>query len=274
MENNVLDFSPSYIKQVRFGVRSVKLEFVKRRGDIEYNEYCIIVLENIETKRVVVHPLTSFIYIKWRNTEYNTQYARAKHVADFLNYTVIECYTTFRLKSLEDLKVEHGVSFLENKIKHGCSRGTIFSYDTTVMYLYHYLFRKEILKSFKDNDFQWKNVQIKRSKQLKSLFIPRIRKLPNYLRRDKKAKRLMEHHVGPFLQVALQVNPEIALGVYLSIFGGLRGSEVMAIKRSEISHMGPDSANGMIVRLSTDVKSAKSSGNRVKKPGYSNNRRC
>ncbi|MGE6717712.1 hypothetical protein ACQKGD_10095 [Peribacillus frigoritolerans] len=264
-ENKVLEFNP--YENIRFEVRNTKIEKDKGRMGIEVNEYATIVLVNKENKREVPHPLTSFIYDKWRFSRYNNQLARAKHLTTFLNHTLIEFYTLFKVRSISDLDVVHGVHFLEHKKEQGCSRNTLRTYDKTIIYFYEYLANKGQLKNLKKEDFEWTINYRTKKKTLKSLFIPKMQSLPAVKVDDTKARTLEEHHVIAFIRTAMTVANDIALGVYLAIFGGLRGSEVMSVKRSEIKKLGVYGENGLIVRLKTDSRVAKGSGNRVKSPG-------
>lgn len=260
---NLVQLSPT---PIRFGVRSVKIELVNNRKKTEYHDYAEIVIINTKNGRELPHPLTSFIYALWRHREFNTQLARAKHTVAFLNHIVSDYYTTFKLDSLADLTIEHACHFLHHKVKEGCSRSTIHSYDSTLMYFYHYLCRKGVLKNLTIDMFRYQENKKTKRRNLVSLFIPNIQ-LPRHSRKEDKAKRLEEHHVIPFIETAVEVAPDIALGIYFSCFGGLRGSEVLSVKRSEIKSVGVNGEHGLIVKLKTDDKYARGSGNRVKSPG-------
>ncbi|MBK5501364.1 hypothetical protein [Peribacillus sp. TH14] len=244
---------------IKFGVTNVKISESMGRKGVQVYEYIEIVLVNKNNYREVPHPITSFIYDKWRFTSVNNQLARAKQLTPFLNYVFIECSSKYRLKSFSDLKIEHGVHFLEYKRKQGCSRSTIDSYDSTLKHFYEYLSRNGGLNHFNKDDFKGEG--------LKSLFKQHMASLPAPKLEDDKARRLEDHHIIPFIYTAIRVADDIALGIYFSIFGGLRGSEVMSIKRSEIKKLGVYGEHGLIVKLKTDAKHAKGSGNRVKSPG-------
>lgn len=244
---------------IKFSIRHVKISESMGRKGVQVYEYIVIVLINKKNNREVPHPITSFIYDKWRFTSVNNQLARAKQLTPFLNYVFIECSSKYRLKSFSNLKIEHGVHFLEYKRKQGCSISTIDSYDSTLRHFYKYLSRNGGLNHFNKDDFKGE-VQ-------KSFFKQHMASLPAPNLEDDKARRLEEHHIFPFIYTAIRVADDIALGIYISIFGGLRGSEVTSIKRPEIKKLGVYGEHGLIVKLKTDTKYAKGSGNRVKSPG-------
>jgi hypothetical protein len=137
---------------IKFGIRHVKISESMGRKGVQVYEYIVIVLINKKNNREVPHPITSFIYDKWRFTSVNNQLARAKQLTPFLNYVFIECSSKYRLKSFSDLKIEHGVHFLEYKRKQGCSISTIDSYDSTLRHFYKYLSRNGGLNHFNNND--------------------------------------------------------------------------------------------------------------------------
>ncbi|WP_147533383.1 hypothetical protein [Bacillus marasmi] len=265
VEKKIININP--YSDLRFEVRNTKIEKDRGRNGKQIDEYATIVLVNKRNKREVPHPFTSFIYDKWRFNRYNSQLARAKHITAFLNHTLIDFFPLFKLKSITDLNVVHGVHFLEYKHDQGCSLSTINAYDSTIMYFYEFLARRGLLTNIKIEAFIWTINFRTKKKTLVSLFKPKMQSLPSGKFDDTKARTLEEHHVIPFIKTAVTAANDIALGVYLAIFGGLRGSEVMSVKRSEIKKLGVYGENGLIVKLKTDARSAKGSGNRVKSPG-------
>lgn len=264
MTNNVVSLNQDY---ARFGVRNVKIKVVDNRFKTTYHDYALIVLINTKNKREIPHPLTTFVYEKWKRTNYNTQYARAKHVASFLNYIAFDNGKSFKLLSLADLKIEHAIHFLDHKVKNGCSRGTIQQYDSSIMYFYQFLCKKGLLHHFTLDMFKIRKGPKGKPRGWESLFFDKLRHAPMKTNSEDKAKTLAEHHLIPFIHTALQVAPDIALGVYMSCFGGLRGSEVVSVKRSRITSLGVFGENGLIVKLETDSMIAQGSNNRVKSPG-------
>ncbi|EST53896.1 hypothetical protein T458_20340 [Brevibacillus panacihumi W25] len=56
----------------------------------EYRKHSVIMLKNSITNQSIIHPLTAFIFWKWKRKEYNTQRLQAIHLCQFLNYILIE----------------------------------------------------------------------------------------------------------------------------------------------------------------------------------------
>ncbi|WNF38501.1 glycogen branching protein [Bacillaceae bacterium IKA-2] len=254
-------------KIIKFKTNTVKITKVIRRNE-EVQEYVVILLENKKNKRIVIHPLTSFIYDNWRRKEHNTQLARAKHIVAFLNHIFFDYYDILMVDNLEELHIKHAIHFLEKKVSDGCVKSTIYAYDSTIMHFYYYLTKKKLLKNYQIEDFKWSYDTARKKKNLESMLIPEMEYVPtNRNVGEQKAKTLEQEHVPIFIMTAIDVAPRIALGIYLSIFGGLRGSEVMSVKRSTIKSIGVRGEHGLIVKLATDRLNSKGSGNRVKSPG-------
>jgi integrase len=256
------------LENVRFACRSTKLFIAQRKGKDIYQDYILIVLVNQENGREVVHPLTSFIYDNWKRKGYNSQIARAKHIAAFLNHIFFDYNKVLKIKSLKDLTIEHGVHFLETKARNGRLESTVNAYESTLSHFYLYLAKKSILKNY---DYVTLKIRAypneDEKKKICSLFKGEVSIVNKKSRAPEKIRRLADEHIIPFIATALEVAPDIALGLYICFFGGLRGSEALAIKRTEIKSKGVKGQHGLILKLSTDVKYAKGSSNRVKTPG-------
>lgn len=262
----VINLAP--LENVRFACRSTKLKIAERKGKDIYQDYILIVLVNKENGREVIHPLTSFIYDNWKRKGYNTQIARAKHLITFLNHIFFDYNRVLKIKSLRDLTIDHGVHFLETKAKNGRLESTVNAYESTLSYFYLYLAKKGLLKNY-----DYASLKIRaypnegEQKSICSLFKGEVSIVNKKSKAPEKIRRLADEHIIPFIATALEVAPDIVLGLYICFFGGLRGSEALSIKRSEIKTKGVKGQHGLILKLSTDVKYAKGSSNRVKTPG-------
>ncbi|KMQ18039.1 hypothetical protein [Bacillus mycoides] len=256
------------LDNVRFACRSTKLIISQRKGKDIYQDYILIVLMNKANGREVVHPLTSFIYDNWKRKGYNTQIARAKHLIAFLNHIFFDYKSVLKINSLQELTINQGVHFLETKAKNGRLESTINAYESTLTYFYLYLAKKGLLKKYDYSSLKRRAYTAEgRQKGICSIFKGEVSIVNKKSRAPEKIRRLADEHIIPFIATALEVAPDIALGIYICFFGGLRGSEVVSIKRSEIKTKGVKGEHGLILKLSTDVKYAKGSGNRVKTPG-------
>ena len=256
------------IENVRFATRSTKFVIAQRKGKDIYQDYILIVLVNKENGREIVHPLTSFIYDNWKRKGYNTQISRAKHLAAFLNHIFFDYNRILKINSLRDLTIDHGVHFLETKAKEGRLESTVNAYESTLTYFYLYLAKKGLLKNYDYSTLRIMAYPFEgEQKGISSIFKGEVSIVNKKSKAPEKIRRLADEHIIPFIATAIEVAPDIALGLYLCFFGGLRASETLSIKRSEIKTKGVRGEHGLILSLSTDIKYAKGSGNRVKTPG-------
>ncbi|MCC2447232.1 site-specific integrase [Bacillus cereus] len=262
----VINLAP--LENVRFGCRSTKLIIAHRKGKDIYQDYILIVLMNKENGREVVHPLTSFIYDNWKRKGYNTQIARAKHLVAFLNHIFFDYKNVLKINSLLDLTIDHGVHFLETKAKNGRLESTVNAYESTLTYFYLYLAKKGLLKRYDYSSLKSRAYTFEGNpKSISSIFKGEVSIVNKKSRAPEKIRRLADEHIIPFIATAIEVAPDIVLGIYICFFGGLRASEVLSIKRSEIKTKGVKGEHGLILKLTTDIKYAKGSNNRVKTPG-------
>lgn len=97
--------------------RNIKFSVKKACVDIgnDYQvEYATIVVQDTKTKFFRVHPTTNFIKQRYGKTDhnFNSQKRAADVIVQFLNWLLIEKYSTYQISSLKQLTLSHGVDFL------------------------------------------------------------------------------------------------------------------------------------------------------------------
>ncbi|XLP24176.1 hypothetical protein ACFMB7_09770 [Bacillus toyonensis] len=244
-------------KAVRFAIRKTLVEL----NEGYKVEYATIVLQKSDElrkkgeKQFIVHPVTDFIRQNYSRHDYNynTQKTVATWIVQFLNWLLIDNYEIYKLPSFKRLEIYHGVDFLnylkmtpieEGKKNHGKLRGksTLEKAHLYISEFYKFLSDKNIL-----NEHIREQVQDK-----KSLFIGRGFSFPG--RSLERQEFKLEHFpnkrlVTLFLETAQSVAPDIAFGVYLQMFGGLRRGEVVNILRKDLKLSGYYGSEGISVKI-------------------------
>ncbi|CAN7200967.1 hypothetical protein LJR153_000570 [Paenibacillus sp. LjRoot153] len=233
---------------IYFRVRSVKVElFMKVRDSKPYiRQHAVVALCNSKNKREIIHPITQFVFEKWKYKEYNTQKTHANNLSSFLNWVITQG-GRMRLKSLEELKLIHASAFLNHLTKQGKSRITVDSAERTLTHLYHYLSKKELLKYVTEQEFEMK--RIPQTPNKKYIIPPFTGVIKPSKGTQHIAHMIPEKYILPFLETVVQVANPIALGVYLQMFGGIRQGEQVNVVRSDVSSIGSYGAEGLVINL-------------------------
>jgi len=226
LENNVLSLNKHNIK---FSALPVSIDYVyKSKNVIEKKTFALIVLNNTDLDTHIIHPLSQFILDNWKSSQYNTQRKHAINIVAFLNY-LNQNKKQLKLNSLQALTKLNGTKYLNKLVLTGIRKDTIKNYERTLTLFYYWLAKNKISLNFKIEDFEKVNNQF--GEYIKSPFNPLY---PN------KSIKNIEHslpisYIPLLLEVAISVAKPIALGIFFQIFGGLRISEVINLKRTEVT---------------------------------------
>ncbi|MEK4078814.1 site-specific integrase [Solibacillus sp. FSL K6-1126] len=218
-ENNKFMINPVWIDYVVDGNGKVK----------ERKHICLIALKDIEKGTYINHHLSNFIIDKWGLKSFNTQKKHATNTVKFLNY-IIHHYPVLKIKNLIDLTINQGTIYLNWLGTTGVSQETVKDAERTLIHFYVWGIKKSIFTEVNITEFK---EQL--SEQNKVYFQSPFQ----VIYPQRKVKEL--EHVIPFefipvfIEIATIHAPRIALGIYLQIFGGLRVSEVLNIKRTQIT---------------------------------------
>jgi len=247
----------------------IKFSVKKAYVDIGQNyqvEYATIVVEDTVTKFFRVHPVSSFVKRLYGKTDhnYNSQKRAADVVVQFLNWLVIENYDLYKVDSLTKLTLSHGIDYLNflktNKYirkKDGPeryrTRGTLKHADLYLNLFYKFLkdiniIQGHLAKLINEYTYKGKNNKL----MVSSIFIGNGFSLParNITRDELKLEHFPHQRlIILLLETADLVAPEIAFGIYLQIFGGLRRGEVVNVLRQDLIESGPYGQHGLAVRI-------------------------
>lgn len=212
-------------------------------GEITYDYRVVIKLVNNQNSREVIHRYTEFMNI-WRNCNTKTALDAADYIVPFLNYITFQLNEK-ELPSVQDLTFDYGAEYL-SKYGEGKIRNTVLDCDRVISKFYYFLAERNMLNHINKGDFIFvtnKNGTPILQSPFKSKYTPPSSRVANRLH------NIEEDLIFEFLYTAIKIVPQIALGVYFQIFGGLRISEVVNLVYSNISVKEAYGRNGMVVRL-------------------------
>lgn len=266
-ENNILSFNQDITDKIKFIMHPVWIRIGRdsRKAPIQ-KQHATLAIKTSITNQPVMHPLTDFIFSKWKHKSYNTMKIHAQNLAVFLNF-LLKKQKSYKLYSLEHLHFEHAISFLNKLTLEGKSRATVLSYRRTITEFYIYLSKNNLISTLSTSNEHLINSQnpivnyIKT--QFENIIIPSSEK--NNIEHD-----IPHIYILRFLEITFEVAHPIALGVYMQIFGGLRTGEVVNIRTSDIKLIGPYGQDGLLLNVQnnmnrTDIKDG-SGSSYVKKP--------
>ncbi|HFK1727739.1 TPA: site-specific integrase [Bacillus cereus] len=236
------------------------------QGTPMQKQHATLAIKTSITKQPVMHPLTDFIFSKWKHKSYNTMKIHTQNLAVFLNF-LLKKQKSYKLYSLEHLHFEHAISFLNNLTLEGKSRATVLSYRRTITEFYIYLSKNNLISTLSTSNEHLINSQ--------NLIVNYIKTQFENIVIPSSEKSNIEHDIPHiyllrFLEITFEVAHPIALGVYMQIFGGLRNGEVVNIRTPDIKLIGPYGQDGLLLNVQnnmnrTDIKDG-SGSSYVKKP--------
>ncbi|NRT27558.1 hypothetical protein B0I68_001163 [Clostridium beijerinckii] len=210
----------------------------KTKELISKKKKVVIEIMDLELNIAKVHPISDFVTL-WKEKSYNTQKNRAYTVVRFFNY-LLENNNRFKLNTFCDIDIFHGNEYLSYVVLNRCSESYFLAERKTLDKLYLYLFDKKLLNNIDSSIFE--NMKVTEYKYTNRAvvnpIVGTIFKDCIYPSNKKNAKRLhvlKEEFIIPFIETSIEIEPRIALGIFMQCFGGLRRSEVVNIKKNSIS---------------------------------------
>lgn len=232
------------LENSRFKFQTRVVRYLRNSKDGEQQfEKAIIVLKEISSERCRVHEFTEFIIKRYGKRDIKTQIDYAGKLVAFLNLVLSK-----RLKSNFKLLDFDDVHYFMQKKALEVEYGTYCIYKRVIVEFYEYLVKKKWLINITKEDFV-----ITQDEKNSSNFRYDIN-LDNIDIDSKKLKKRNTHIMGYklqalFLQVAIEEVNQIAFGVALQMFGGLRQGELVNLTHSAIQCIGPFGRYGMLLRL-------------------------
>jgi len=226
----------------------------KQGNEIVSTPAYIIALNSLKTKEVLPHPISHFLYKNYhRNSgSVNTELAIAQVIVPFLNFILDniekENDAYMDIKGLTELRESHANEYLQFCVEERSNKKkTLEIKENILSKFYKYLWdekvllhrptfklvtvrtRKEIRKVYK-MDFNYKKTDETKLRER----IKRKDLVPQSHKENKDKHLIRLFYIREILYIAKQEVPDIAFGIALQIFGGLRRGEVINLTRSAL----------------------------------------
>lgn len=260
------------IKNIEFGLHS--LESITSLGMFK-REYFIVLREK-STK--VVLDFTPFSkYLRYYNKSVDTRTdstikAKALLIIDFLNYLFFYKYNEFKVTRIEDIKLEHGQSYLQEFID-----GTLINYkkkDATpqlkskavtitaineITRFYNYLqrtYKKNVPYIYGCELYRNSREINKRTKEYENVTRSVFKvKGAKYKKKELQIRDLWDEVLAKLFKLCDQHYPELKLALALQAFAGLRASEVCNCRQERAKQGGVKIVrhNGKMISFEVDL---------------------
>ncbi|MGE7713234.1 site-specific integrase [Priestia megaterium] len=203
---------------------------------------------DIQSEIVYPHPLTDFITTKYefKGKSLNTQDAPAKTVCRFLNYCLQkieednEDFVGLKEEGLKGLKRKHASIYITYSTLKGLQKETVTQYEKYLTAFYVYLKEMNLI----DEDFPIHKKENSKGDVIHtSLFQDSSLKTEFPSRDTRKEKMAILKDFGDnrheliahFIRISMDIAPDIALGLCLQFYGGLRRGEVVNLDRGSLN---------------------------------------
>jgi integrase len=229
------------IQNIRFGKR--KLVMADDEGLM--HECMFIVLENTCNLKFKVTGYSMYFFKRLGNKRIETLDYHAKILVLFLNYIFFDNYEKYKMKNINELKIEHGNDFLRDYSRgkignENKSKTTVQKAEQVINNFYRFLYKNcegmkfltskdFIVKSSNSLGFSRKN---NNKESFENLFFVEYAKR----RPPKRLKSMSINLFSEILQVCNIYYPELKLAICLQAFGGLRRGEVCNVTKDKIQY--------------------------------------
>ncbi|EPF10537.1 hypothetical protein ICA_03048 [Bacillus cereus BAG1O-3] len=242
----------------------------KQGGNIIKTKSFIIVLKDLTTGEMYPHPITHFLYKYYhRNSgSINTEKTVAVIIVPFLNFIlekVNQGDPEFQyVKGLGDLREEHANLYLKFCVEVKANKNiTLEVKENYISKFYKYLLDEKVLK----HEPRFKIVVIRTGRDTKKVYKMDFtyKKTDEVLLRERVKRKdivpqnhesnenrhiIRLHYIREILLIAKQEVPDIAFGVALQIFGGLRKGELINLVRTALKPQNSKyGQEGLIVKI-------------------------
>lgn len=195
-----------------------------QRGDGEHILHKVYIAQcNTETGEYLISPFSDFLNEFSLNKTTSASIA-ADVIVRFLNYLYF-----IADKDIYSITLQDTVDFIETR---DIQQDTQRSYTSYLTKFYHFVAERIPLQYISLKDFTFD--KDKRGRMvMRNLFIDHMvtKKKTN----PELIHNIKKEYIYTFIKTALDVTPDIALGVYLQCFGGLRKSEVISLEYKNIA---------------------------------------
>lgn len=219
----------------------------KEINNPETNQKVIaICIQDKQTRLATPHPITEFITVKYSyyGKSLNSQLVPARLICGFINFIYAsidrhsENFIGLKSSGLNGLNLYHGSDYLTHLTNNGLSRNTVLLHESVLTHFYIFLSECNYIEETIHVGY---NVFNKQKTTVQSLFRKSYlqTKLPSVVKANDRVKlkdfgKNRDELIPLFIQMARSVAPDIALGICLQFFGGLRRGELVNLTRSDL----------------------------------------
>ncbi len=203
----------------------IKDKFQTENGTVHNIQRIYIALCNTETGEYLISPFSDFLN-EFAGRKPVTVSLAADIITRFLNYVIFK-----RNRSIDTLTIQDGIDYL-NSITETAQRKTQSEYARYLTKFYAFLDKKKMLKAVSPEELEY-STDKEGHRVLENPFTGR------FIEGERNDAELI-HNIEPeylytFIRTAMDEVPDIALGVFLQCFGGLRKSEVVSLEYKNIA---------------------------------------
>lgn len=222
---NVIQFTASNVAKYRFIV-----DIVKERDNPKarnYGQHVVIRLKDSHTgKKSQVHPLTIATDV-WSRNKTKTIKDKTQTYVFLLNYVYFDANNP--IDNFFNININMLLSFFK-QLNPNLNREYVKKIEANISEVLYYFCKRNLLKNIYLTDFATGDKKLVYLIGIKNQYALPERKASNKL-----------HNVKPeialaLIDIALDICPKIALGIYLQIFGGLRASEVVCLECTDVHY--------------------------------------
>lgn len=214
----------------------IKETIQDQNGKHVLHKVCIA-LENTVTGYYLISPFTSFMD-EFKGNKTTSASMAADVTVRFLNYIHFNI-----CKQTCDITIEDGINYLNSL---NVKKDTKNEYAAYMTKFYYYLVTNNALKYITVQDFDYIFDKAGR-KVLKNLFTGRY--IESKKQNPEVIHNIKKEYLYDFIKTAVDVTPDIAFGVFLQCFGGLRKSEVISLEYKNIGVRSIDGVKAMQLTL-------------------------
>ena len=215
----------------------IKKEQIENNGERHIVPRVFIGLCNTVTGEYLISPFSDFLN-QFANNKTMSANCAADIIVRFLNYIYFS-----KVKSIYDITIQDGIEYLNSL---NVKKDTQYTYASYITKFYYFLAKKDVLTQVSIKDFSYTFDKAGR-KVLANLFIGRF--IESKKQNEETIHNIKKEYLYTFIKTAIDVVPDIAFGVFLQCFGGLRKSEVVSLEYKNISVRTIDAKKFMHITL-------------------------
>ncbi|WP_053218850.1 site-specific integrase [Virgibacillus senegalensis] len=242
-------------------VKEVELDNIIQ-GEIERERVVQIAIRNEESGLILPSPLTNFVKTKYRyaGKSLSSQRNPASEVCKFLNYALDKIaesdkdFIELKHRGIRGLKLKHFSRYITYKTREGLKQVSVKGIERYLIVFLEFLIEQSILESEVNltysksaNGREYANSPFKHSALETEYPKQRTNSDIDDLLHDFGANRYLL--TKEFIDIARIESPEIALGLCLQFYGGLRRGEVVNLTLPNVKTKGEWGERGITLEV-------------------------